>query len=70
MIKLYAWPTPNAHKISIMLEECALDYEVKKVDITAGYQFKPEFLKLSPNNRIPALLDSDGPCGKLSLIHI
>ena len=64
MIKLYAWPTPNAHKISIMLEECALDYEVKKVDITAGYQFKPEFLKLSPNNRIPALLDSDGPCGK------
>lgn len=63
MITLYAWPTPNAHKISIMLEECALDYQVQAIDITAGDQFTPEFLKLSPNNRMPALVDEDGPDG-------
>jgi GST-like protein len=63
MIILYAWPTPNAHKVSIMLEECALDYEVATVDITAGDQFKPEFLALSPNNRMPAVIDHDGPDG-------
>lgn len=63
MITLHAWPTPNAHKVSIMLEECGLKYEVKVVDITAGDQFKPEFLKLSPNNRMPALVDDDGPDG-------
>jgi GSH-dependent disulfide-bond oxidoreductase len=61
MISLYAWPTPNAHKISIMLEECALPYEVVVVDITAGDQFTPEFLRLSPNNRMPAIVDDDGP---------
>lgn len=65
MIELFAWPTPNAHKISIMLEECALAYRVVEVDINAGDQFIPLFLAISPNNRIPALIDSDGPAGKL-----
>jgi GSH-dependent disulfide-bond oxidoreductase len=60
MITLYAWPTPNAHKVSIMLEECGLAYEVKVVDITAGDQFAPGFLAISPNNRMPAIVDSDG----------
>ncbi len=64
MITLHAWPTPNAHKISIMLEECGLDYEVVPVDITAGDQFSPEFLKVTPNNRMPAIMDSDGPDGE------
>ena len=59
MIELYYWPTPNGHKISIMLEECGLDYEVKAIDIGAGDQFAPEFLGISPNNRIPAIVDSD-----------
>ncbi|MPY71239.1 MAG: glutathione S-transferase family protein [Alphaproteobacteria bacterium] len=63
MIVLHAWPTPNAHKVSIMLEECALPYRVQVVDITAGDQFKPEFLKIGPNNRMPAILDEDGPEG-------
>jgi GST-like protein len=59
VITLYAWPTPNAHKVSIMLEECALSYEVQVVDITAGDQFKPDFLAISPNNRMPAIADRD-----------
>ncbi len=59
MIDLYYWPTPNGHKISIMLEECGLDYEVKRVDIGAGDQFAPEFLAISPNNRMPAIVDHD-----------
>ena len=63
MIDLYAWPTPNAHKVSIMLEECGLAYNVIPVDITRGDQFAPEFLKLSPNNRMPAMVDPDGPDG-------
>ncbi len=64
MIDLYSWPTPNGHKIHIMLEECGLPYNVHPVDIGAGEQFKPEFLKISPNNKIPAMTDSDGPDGK------
>ena len=64
MVTLYAWPTPNAHKISIMLEECEIDYKVVTVDITAGDQFKSEFLAISPNNRMPALVDTQGPGGK------
>jgi len=64
MIDLYSWATPNGHKIHIMLEECALPYNVHAVDIGAGDQFKPEFLKISPNNKIPAMVDSDGPDGK------
>jgi len=59
MIELYFWPTPNGKKISIMLEECGLDYEVKRVDIGAGDQFKPEFLAISPNNRMPAIVDTE-----------
>ena len=59
MIDLYFWPTPNGHKISIMLEECQLEYQTIAVDIGAGDQFRPEFLKISPNNRMPAIVDSD-----------
>ena len=59
MIDLYYWPTPNGHKISIMLEECGLEYEIKAVNIGAGNQFAPEFLAISPNNRMPAIVDSD-----------
>jgi GST-like protein len=63
-IDLYYWPTPNAVKISIMLEECGLPYNVVPVNIARGDQFKPEFLKISPNNRIPAIVDPDGPGGR------
>jgi GSH-dependent disulfide-bond oxidoreductase len=64
MIDLYTWPTPNGHKIHIMLEECGLPYKVHAVNIGTGDQFKPKFLKISPNNKIPALVDSDGPDGQ------
>ena len=63
MIELYYWPTPNGHKISIALEEMGLAYDVKPVNIGAGDQFKPEFLAFSPNNRMPAIIDQDGPDG-------
>jgi len=70
MIELYSWPTPNGHKIHIMLEETGLPYRVHPVNIRTGDQFKPEFLKISPNNRIPAMIDPDGPGGKpLSLME-
>jgi len=64
MIDIYTWPTPNGHKIHIMLEETGLPYRVHPVDIGKGEQFKPEFLKISPNNRIPAIVDSDAPAGE------
>lgn len=64
MIDLYTWPTPNGHKIHIMLEETGTPYRVIPVDIGAGDQFKPEFLKISPNNKMPAMVDPDGPEGK------
>ena len=64
MIDLYTWPTPNGHKIHIMLEETGLPYKVIPVDIGAGDQFKPEFLRISPNNKMPAMVDHDGPDGK------
>jgi len=64
MIDVYSWATPNGHKVHIMLEECALRYTVHPVDIGAGDQFKPAFLAISPNNKIPAIKDSDGPDGK------
>ena len=64
MIELYYWPTPNGHKISIALEEMGLAYEVKPVNIGASDQFKPEFLAFSPNNRMPAIIDHDGPGGE------
>jgi len=59
MIELYYWPTPNGWKASIMLEECALAYRTNPVDINRGDQFRPEFLAISPNNRMPAILDHD-----------
>jgi GST-like protein len=59
MIDLYTWSTPNGRKASIMLEECGLDYEVHPIDITKDQQFAPEFLKISPNNKIPAIVDRD-----------
>lgn len=62
-IDLYFWPTPNGWKISIALEEMELPYEVKLVNIGAGDQFDPDFLKIAPNNRMPAIVDPDGPDG-------
>jgi GST-like protein len=59
MIELYTWSTPNGRKASIMLEELGLPYNVHSVDISKDEQFKPEFLKISPNNRIPAIVDTD-----------
>jgi GSH-dependent disulfide-bond oxidoreductase len=63
-IELFYWPTPNGWKISIMLEECALPYVVRPVDISKGEQFEKKFLAISPNNRIPAIVDPDGPGGR------
>jgi len=63
MIEVYSWATPNGHKVHIMLEECGLPYRVIPVDIGAGDQFEPEFLAISPNNKIPAIVDPDGPDG-------
>jgi GST-like protein len=64
MIDVYSWATPNGHKVHIMLEECGLPYRVHPINIGAGDQFKPEFLKISPNNKIPAIVDTDGPDGR------
>ena len=64
MIDVYSTATPNGHKVHIMLEECAMPYRVHHIDIGAGDQFKPEFLAISPNNKIPAIVDADGPDGK------
>ncbi|MBW3549337.1 MAG: glutathione S-transferase N-terminal domain-containing protein [Proteobacteria bacterium] len=58
MIELYYWPTPNGHKVTMFLEEAGLDYRIHPVDISAGDQFKPEFLAFSPNNRMPAVIDA------------
>ena len=70
MIDLYSWATPNGHKVHIMLEETGLKYRVHGVNIRSGGQFEPEFLKISPNNRIPAIVDHEGPGGKpLSLFE-
>ncbi|APW36947.1 glutathione S-transferase [Rhodoferax koreense] len=63
MIELYAWNTPNARKISVALEEMGLAYRVVPVDITKNEQFAPAFLAIAPNNKIPAIVDSDGPGG-------
>ena len=63
MIDVYSWATPNGHKVHIMLEECGLEYRVHGVNIGTGEQFKPDFLAISPNNKIPAIVDSDGPDG-------
>lgn len=70
MIDVYSWATPNGHKVHIMLEETGLKHRIHGVNIRTGDQFKPEFLKISPNNRIPAIVDNDGPDGKpLSLFE-
>ena len=63
-IELYYWPTPNGWKISIMFEECGLPYTVHSVNIGKGDQFKPDFLAISPNNKMPAIVDPDGPGGE------
>jgi GST-like protein len=63
MIDLYTWPTPNGHKIHIMLEEVGLPYKVIPINISEGDQFDPEFLKISPNNKMPAMVDPEGPGG-------
>ncbi|OYX85359.1 MAG: glutathione S-transferase [Azorhizobium sp. 32-67-21] len=62
-IELHYWPTPNGWKITIMLEECGLPYDIKLVNIGKGDQFKPDFLAISPNNKMPAIVDPDGPDG-------
>jgi GST-like protein len=64
MIEVWTWPTPNGHKVHIALEELGLPYKIVPVDIGAGEQFKPEFLAINPNHRIPAIIDSEGPGGK------
>ena len=64
MIDLYYWPTPNGHKITLFLEEAGLSYAIKPVNIGKGEQFQPEFLAFSPNNRMPAIIDPDGPGGE------
>ncbi len=64
MIDVYSWATPNGHKVHIMLEECGLPYAAHAVDISTGEQFSPGFLAISPNNRIPAITDPDGPDGE------
>jgi len=63
-IELHVWPTPNAYKVSIFLEEASLPYDVRLVNIGKGEQFRPEFLKIAPNNRMPAIVDPDGPGGE------
>lgn len=63
-IEVYFWPTPNGYKITMMLEECGLPYEIKYINIGKGDQFEPSFLAFSPNNRMPAIIDPDGPDGK------
>jgi GST-like protein len=64
MIQLYTWGTPNGKKVSIMLEEIELPYEVHPINIGQGDQFKPEYLSINPNNKIPSIIDPDGPGGK------
>ena len=70
MIDLYTWATPNGRKVSIMLEELGIPYTVNKIDIGKGDQFKPEFVAINPNSKIPAIVDSEGPDGrKLALFE-
>ena len=64
MIDLYTWPTPNGHKVHIMLEETGIPYRVHPINIGSGEQFAPAFLKISPNNKMPAMVDTEGPGGK------
>ena len=70
MIDFYYWPTPNGWKVAIMLEECGLEYRVVPVNIGKGDQFKPEFLAISPNNRMPAIVDHDDPDGPMPVFEL
>lgn len=69
MITLYTWTTPNGRKASIMLEEVGLPYEVKPINIGKDQQFAPDFLRVSANNKIPAIVDHDAPGGPLSVFE-
>ena len=69
MIDLYTWGTPNGRKVSVMLEETGLPYRLHPVDITKGEQFRPDFLALNPNSKIPAIVDDEGPGGPISLFE-
>src|SRR6267378_3743379 len=64
MIELYTWSTPNGRKVSVMLEECGLPYNLHKVNIGAGDQFAPDYVAINPNAKIPSIVDPDGPDGK------
>jgi GST-like protein len=64
MIELYTWSTPNGRKVSVMLEECGLAYNVHKINIGAGDQFEPEYLAINPNGKIPSIVDPEGPGGR------
>jgi GST-like protein len=64
MIEFYTWGTPNGRKVSVMLEECGLPYNVHRIDIGKGDQFAPEYLEINPNGKIPSIVDPDGPDGK------
>src|SRR5882724_11066248 len=63
MIELYTWGTPNGRKVSVMLEECGLAYNLHKINIGAGEQFAPDYLAINPNGKIPSIVDPDGPDG-------
>ncbi len=69
MIDLYTWSTPNGHKVSIMLEECGLDYTVHAINLQENKQFEPDFLAISPNNKIPAIIDQEHSSGPLSVFE-
>lgn len=69
MIEFYTYPTPNTWKVGVMLEECGLEYEVRLVDITKGEQFEPGFLQITPNNRVPAIVDRDAAGGPRSIFE-
>lgn len=69
MIELYTWSTPNGRKVSIMLEELGLEYHVRAINIGKDEQFAPQFVEISPNSKIPALVDSEGPDGPLALME-
>src|ERR1051326_4468883 len=69
MIDFYYWPTPNGWKVAIMLEECGVEYRTVPINIGKGDQFKPEFLAISPNNRMPAIVDHDNPDGPVSIFE-
>ncbi|MEC7489083.1 MAG: glutathione binding-like protein [Pseudomonadota bacterium] len=64
MIDVYTWPTPNGHKVHILLQEAEIEHNIIPINIQEGDQFRPDFLKISPNNKMPAIVDPDGPNGK------